>query len=585
MEKLILDRIREWTSSPFDRDTIAEIELLNSSGETRELEDRFYRTLEFGTGGLRGVIGAGTNRMNIYTVGMATQGLANYINSLKLSSPSVVIARDSRNKSDIFADEAASILAGNGIRALFFREISPTPFASFAVRDLGATAAIVITASHNPPEYNGFKVYWDDGGQIVPPHDKNIISEVEKIESVSLISRMDHPEAVKTGMIEYIDERIYSSYLRKLGAGAPGGGSHSAVRIAYTPLHGSGCKIIPDVLRLFGFSDLHVEESQSAPDGNFPTVKSPNPEEREALTRVIDLAAKVKAGIVLATDPDADRMGAAVRDHAGKYVLLNGNQIGALLMYYTLLRTGEKGALPEKSYVVKTIVTTDLQAEIAKSFGCAVYDVLTGFKWIAAVMKENEKKGMRYLFGGEESYGYLPVDFVRDKDAVSSCYFFAEMAAWLASSGRSPLDMLDEIYGKFGFYLEDLHSITMKGREGQEKIKSIMRSLRKNPPSEIAAVGVASFRDILELSENDPSTGRKESITGLPSSDVVQLFLADGSKISLRPSGTEPKIKLYFSVREIMAGADSQRARTAAQDKIAALKKAVLKKLDQAMDS
>jgi phosphoglucomutase len=482
MEKRILDRIKEWTSPPFDRDTISEIELLTSNKNTPELEDRFYRTLEFGTGGLRGVIGAGTNRMNVYTVGMATQGLANYITSRNMSSPSVVIARDSRIMSDTFALEAASILAGNGIRALYFRDITPTPFASFAVRELGATAAIVITASHNPPEYNGYKVYWDDGGQIIPPHDRNIISEVGKIASISQIKKMPIGKVVEEGMIEYIDEKVYASYVEKLGRAAHGCDAPSGIRIVYTPLHGSGYRIVPDVLSRFGFSDLHIEELQGVPNGKFPTVKSPNPEEREALSCAIDLAAKTGASIVLATDPDADRMGVAVRDRSGEYVALNGNQIGTLLLYYKLVRAKKNGDLVPGSSVIKTIVSSDLQGEIARDFGCAVTDVLTGFKWIAAAMKENEKKNVRYVFGGEESYGYLPVDFVRDKDAVSSCYFFAEMTAWLASSGRTPLDLLDEIYGRYGLYLEDLHSITMKGREGGEKIRSIMRSLRAHPP-------------------------------------------------------------------------------------------------------
>ncbi|HOO72723.1 MAG TPA: phospho-sugar mutase [Spirochaetota bacterium] len=576
MEAIIEKRIKEWTSSPFDRETIDEIASLVKAGDNRELEDRFYRELEFGTGGLRGVLGAGTNRMNLYTVGMATQGLANYINAHAGEKGSIVIARDSRRNSDLFAREAASILAGNGIMVYFFEDIAPTPFASFAVRELGATAAIVVTASHNPPEYNGYKVYWDDGGQIVPPHDRNIIKEVGLITSVSQIVKRDFDRGLNEGRIEYVDEKIYRAYIRNLEKAALRPVTASKISIAYTPLHGTGYKIIPETLRHFGFANLHVEPAQSVPDGAFPTVKSPNPEEKDALAMALELAARVNADIVMATDPDADRMGIAFRDASGACTLINGNQIGTMLLTYKLMRSRDLGKLPEGAAVIKTIVTTELQQVIARDFGCSIDDVLTGFKWIASKMKERETSGgAPFLFGGEESYGYLPVDFVRDKDAVSSCYFFAEMTDWLMAQGKTLQQFLDEIYATYGLFLEDLHSITMKGREGSEKIRAIMAGLRKTPPAAIAGLKVVSVNDILGLERISPETGERAQITGLPSSDVLQFFLADGSKISLRPSGTEPKIKLYFSVQE-KTGGDAAAAKEKAREKISLLKASLL---------
>jgi len=550
MENNIQRRIEEWTQSPFDGDTIREIRDLVEKNDTRELEDRFYRTLEFGTGGLRGVIGAGTNRINIYTVGMATQGLANYIAKTRSAGTGVVIARDSRRFSDIFAHESASILAANGIPVYLFDDITPTPLASFAIRHMKAAAGIVITASHNPPEYNGYKVYWDDGGQITPPHDNLIIAEVNLVDSMLKIKKIPFQDGVKKGVIKIVGDEINNAYIAELEKAALRPKGKSTVTIAYTPIHGTGYKIIPRILNHFGFSDVMVQEDQSRPDGNFPTVQYPNPEEKEAMELVTALARSRGADIILATDPDADRMGVGFKSDGGEYVLINGNQIGTMLEYYILSRSKENKTLPANAAVIKTIVTTELQRKIAEGFNCAIIDVLTGFKWIAAKMKEFDDDGSAtFMFGGEESYGYLPVHFVRDKDAVSSCYFFAEMTDWLKGRNMTLSDFLDEIYCSYGLYLEDLASLTLKGKEGTEKIKDLMENFRKTPPSAFSSIPVEYVADIKNLVTKNMKDGTVEPIRGLPGSDVLQFYLADGSKITMRPSGTEPKIKFYFSVR------------------------------------
>ncbi|MCU0847295.1 MAG: phospho-sugar mutase [Spirochaetes bacterium] len=551
MEDNIKKLIVEWTKPPYDKETIREIaDLLDSSNES-ELLERFHSRLEFGTGGLRGIIGAGTNRMNVYTVGMATQGLSNYIKETRKELNGVVIARDSRRMSDEFAREAASILAGNGIRVFYFNDITPTPFASYAIRELNAVSGIVITASHNPSEYNGYKVYWEDGGQIVPPHDKNIIERVNAVSSIEMIKKTAFDKAVNSGIIKIIDREITDSYLKRLEKASFRTKGKSNLKIAYSPIHGTGYRIVPEMFKSFGFENIFIVEQQSVPDGNFPTVKYPNPEERETMEAVISLAAKKDADLLLATDPDADRMGVGFKDSNGKYILINGNQIGCMLEYYILNRLKESSRMPSEPAVVKTIVTSDLQKEIAMDFGCRIDDVLTGFKWIASRMKKYDEDGSpEFIFGGEESYGYLPVDFVRDKDAVSSCYFFAEMADWLDARGSSLSRFLDEIYLKYSLYLESLHSLTLKGIDGNEKIVGIMKKFRDNPPGEFSGIKVGKIWDLKSLISIDMTTGKSEPISGLPPSDVLQFFLIDGSKITLRPSGTEPKIKFYFSVRD-----------------------------------
>jgi len=551
MNHEISDRIKDWTRKPFDRETIDEIQSLVDADNETELIDRFYTHLEFGTGGLRGIIGAGTNRVNVYTIGMASQGLANYIIANHGQSKGVVIARDPRRMSDVFARETAAIMAANDMRVYYFNDITPTPLCSFAIREYGAMAGVVITASHNPPEYNGYKVYWEDGGQIVPPHDINIIGEVKKIHSISEIRRMDFDTGVAGGIITVIKNEITESYMRQLEKYAHRTSTSSDISIVYSPLHGSGYSIIPEVLRHFGFKNIHLEEKQSVPDAGFSTVGSPNPEEKETMSLAIEMAEKTGADIVLATDPDADRMGVAFKDSSGRYTLINGNQIGTMLEYYILARCREDGTLPDGATVIKTIVTTELQREVASSFQCGIIDVLTGFKWIAARMKDFDTDGSRtFLFGGEESYGYLPVPFVRDKDAVSSCYFFAEMTDWLKRQGKTLHNLLDDIYLKYGLYLEDLHSLTLKGKEGLERIRDIMKSFRQAPPKDFGGRAVKEFRDIKSGTVMNLITGDEKTLTDLPSSDVLQFLFVDGAVITMRPSGTEPKIKFYFSVKK-----------------------------------
>ena len=582
MDKKIKALVDEWTKPPFDSSTIKEIKELADKNDEKELTERFYTNLEFGTGGLRGIIGAGTNRMNIYTVGMATQGLANYIIDKKRKDDGVVIACDSRRMSDIFSKETASILAGNGIKVYIFDDITPTPLCSFAIRELKTVSGIVITASHNPPEYNGFKVYWDDGGQVIPPHDKAIINEVNEIGSITQIKKIDFSSGVKKGIIEIIGDKIRKSYISRLEGISLRKKEKSDVKIVYTPLHGTGYKIIPEMFSHFGFENVHLVKEQSKPDGNFPTVKYPNPEEKEALELSVNLARKIDADIILATDPDADRMGIGFKDKSGNYVLINGNQIGTMLEYYLLKRLKDENRLFDNGAIVKTIVTTELQDEIARSFGCKVDDVLTGFKWIAQKMKEYDDEGRyRFIFGGEESYGYLPVDFVRDKDAVSACYFFAEMTDWLMKKGSSLFDFLNEIYFRYSLYVEDLYSLTLKGMEGMEIINKIMKSFRANPPSEFAKINVARMADIEKLKSIDVTLKKEEDIKGLPKSNVIQYFLEDGSKITMRPSGTEPKIKFYFSVNKKVSKDNFDKINSELREKISAFKKDLISKVDR----
>jgi len=551
MESKILELAEKWSKAPFDDETRDEIKQLIDSKNDKELEDRFYRSLEFGTGGLRGIIGAGTNRMNIHTVGAATQGLANYIISQGKASMGVVVSYDSRIKSDIFSKDTASILAANGIKVYIFDDIMPTPLCSFAIRELKAVSGIMITASHNPPKYNGYKVYWNDGCQITPPHDTAIIKEAEKVDEITKVKRGNYDEFVKSGMIVQIGKDIQNKYIENLSKVVMNDDIDKNIKIVYTPLHGTGYKILPEVMKHFGFNNIILEPKQSIPDGNFPTVKYPNPEEKEALELAVQLAEKENGDIILATDPDADRMGVGFKDKSGQYILINGNQIGTMIEYYLLTRLKENNSLPKNGAVIKTIVTTELQSDIAKDFGCAIFDVLTGFKWIGTLMRKFDETGeYKFIFGGEESYGYLPVEFVRDKDAIGACYFFCEMAGWLKSKGRTLADFLEEIYTKYGYYLEDLVSMTFEGKEGMEKIQKIMAFFRNNPPEDFAGYDVERVDDIKNLSRKYIKTSKDEKISDLPSADVIQYFLSDGTKITMRPSGTEPKIKFYFSAKD-----------------------------------
>ena len=540
----IRNRASVWLGNEFNEETRKEVREMLEKDE-KKLIDAFYQDLEFGTGGLRGIMGAGTNRMNIYTLGMATQGLSNYIiNKIGNKGIRVAIAHDCRNNSRYFAETAADIFSANGFEVFLFESLRPTPELSFAIRQYRCQSGVVITASHNPPEYNGYKAYWDDGGQVVPPHDDGIIEEVRRITSVKEIRFDARKDKIKIlgketddlFLKEVLNMRINPEIIKK----------HQDIGIVYTPIHGTGVTMVPPALRMFGFRNIISVAEQDIVDGNFPTVKSPNPEEQGALMMAISKAAESGAELVMATDPDADRLGIAVKNKKGDFVLLNGNQTGALLMYYTLSQFKERGKYMGNEYVIKTIVTSDLLDRIAEGYKVECFNVLTGFKYFAELIRNLEGK-KKYIGGGEESYGYLPGDYVRDKDAVGSCALIAEAAAWAKENGMSLYDMLIDIYVKFGLYKEKLFNIVRKGKEGADEIKAMMKEYRNNPPKTINNSKVIKIDDYDELVSRDMLTGKSTPIR-LVKSDVLQFFLADGSKISVRPSGTEPKIKFYFSV-------------------------------------
>ena len=546
MDNTIRQKAEKWLQSNIDDQTRGDIErMLNNSDET-ELVDAFYKDLEFGTGGLRGIMGTGSNRINKYTIGMATQGLANY---LKKSFPDkeikVAIAHDSRNNSDLFAETTATVFSANGIKVYFFDNLRPTPELSFAIRYLKCQSGIVITASHNPKEYNGYKAYWDDGGQLVPPHDKNVIDEVSQITSINEV-KFEKNE----GLIEIVNKTIDDAYLehiKKLSLAKEAIRNQSQMKIVFTPIHGTGIVHVPAILEAFGFKNVHVLEAQSTPDGNFPTVVYPNPEEAEAMKLALEKAAEIQADLIMATDPDSDRVGVGIKNPDGEYQLLNGNQTASLLIYYLLKNWEEKNKLNGNQYIVKTIVTTDLIDTIAENYKVNCYNTLTGFKYIAEVIREFEGQ-KEFIGGGEESYGYLVGDFVRDKDAIISCAMIAEMTAYAKDQGKSLFDYLTEMYMQFGFYREKLISITKKGKSGAEEIEKMMHELRNNPPENINGVKLEKVMDYKVSVEKDLLNGTTAELD-FPKSNVLQFFLADGTKISARPSGTEPKIKFYFSVR------------------------------------
>ncbi len=547
-----------------------EVERELAAGEWESLSERFYTFLEFGTGGMRGIIGGGLNRMNPYMIRRATKGLAAYIEKavrrgLASGDPSVVIAYDSRRYSRLFAEEAARILCTEGIRVHLFSGVRPTPELSFAVRILGATAGIVVTASHNPPEYNGYKVYWSDGGQIVPPHDKAIIEEVKRVDDPG--DPMGTEEAVERELLRYIDDEVDIPFRAMIKRYLPRpellSRNGKNLKVVYTPLHGTGRYHVEGILSDFGVTVTTVPE-QGEPDGEFPTVSYPNPEEPAALKMAVDLARRVNADVVMATDPDADRLGIAV-PAAGDYRLLSGNQLGSLLCHYVLSAMAEQGRMPRNGAVVKTIVTTELQSRIAEKFGAKMYDVLTGFKYIAEKMGEFEKGGEKYLFGGEESYGYLLEPEVRDKDAVSAAVLTAEMALWCRTNGMGIIDYLDRIYAEFGYFEEFLVSRTLKGQKGMERITEIMTSLRVSPPAEIGGIAVQSVLDYQNGVTVDRATGKVLKNIDLPPSNVLQFRMKGGSVFTVRPSGTEPKIKLYGSCcADPGVPLDKARAQTAA---------------------
>ncbi len=548
MEKItpeIIERAKSWLSEKYDTETRKQVQDLIDNNPN-ELLESFYKTLEFGTGGLRGIMGVGTNRMNTYTVAMATQGFANYIKMMfpNVEQPKVAIAHDCRNNSKEFAKTTADVMSANGIKVYLFNALRPTPELSFAIRELECQAGVVVTASHNPKEYNGYKAYWEDGGQLVSPHDKNVIGEVEKITDISMVKFTPNES-----LIEYLDERFDDIYIDKilgLSLSPELIKKHKDLKFVYTPIHGTGGQIFPRLFKKAGFNNIDCVEEQMIVDGNFPTVVSPNPEEKAALTMAIEKAKKVNADVVLATDPDADRVGIAVRDNNGEFVLLNGNQTAALLTYYILGRWNELSKFSGKEYIVKTIVTTELLIDIANKYNVKSFDVLTGFKFIADTILNNPE--MTFVCGGEESYGFLIGDFVRDKDANSACFMIAEIAAWAAEQNKSLYQILKEIYKEFGFYKEGLISLTKKGISGTEEIKNMMRKFREEPPTEILGSRIVEIKDYKIGISKDIISGKETEIK-LPKSDVLQFFTEDGTKISVRPSGTEPKIKFYFGIK------------------------------------
>jgi len=553
MDASIQDKVNTWLNGNYDQETKNDIIRLQKENPA-ELTESFYRNLEFGTGGLRGIMGVGTNRMNKYTVGMATQGYANY---LKLSFPGkqvkVAIAHDSRNNSRFFAETAAKVFAANGIRVFLFQSLRPTPELSFTIRHLGCQGGVVCTASHNPKEYNGYKAYWDDGGQLVPPHDTNVINEVEKIASVDEV-KWSGGESLITMIGKEIDE-AYVSMVRGLSVYPEIIEKQHNLCIVYTPIHGTGIKLVPEVLQRFGFSNVHVVDEQANPDGNFPTVAYPNPEEKETMSLGLKKAKEIDADILLGTDPDADRVGIGIKDDQGNWVLMNGNQTAVLAFNYMIEARKAKGIAQANDMVIKTIVTTDMIDEIAKQSGIKCYNVLTGFKWIAELIKEKEKTE-NYVIGGEESYGLMIGSKLRDKDAVSAVAILCEMAAYEKESGKTLFEKLIELYVQYGFYKESLISLTKKGMDGQKQIADMMEGYRKNPPSSINGSPVVQLLDYELRKGKNLQTGQSWDI-GLPASNVLQFILADGSKISARPSGTEPKIKFYFSVHTKLDNASS----------------------------
>ncbi len=545
IDPVVLQKAKVWLDGPYDEDTKNTVRKM-MEGDPQEFTDAFYRDLEFGTGGLRGIMGVGSNRMNKYTVGAATQGFSNYLKkNFRGTSIKVAVSYDSRNNSPEFAKISADIFSANGIKVFLFDDLRPTPELSFAIRHLGCQGGIMITASHNPKEYNGYKAYWDDGGQLISPHDKNVIEEVNKIASISDVKFDGNPD-----LIEIIGEEVDNIYLEKVKALSLSPEiiqKQKDLKIVYTPLHGTGIKLVPKSLKKFGFKNVHIVAKQAVADGNFPTLKSPNPEEHAAMEMAIHEAREIGADIVLATDPDADRVGVAVKD-GNDFVLLNGNQTASLLILYLLHQWKENQKLTGKEYIVKTIVTSELLSNIADEYHVKHYDVLTGFKFIADIIKKYE--GVQtFIGGGEESYGYLVGDFVRDKDAVISCSMIAETAAWAASQGKSMMEMLKELYLKFGFYKENLVSVVRKGKAGAEEIKKIMDDFRSAPPKSLGGSPVVTIKDYLSSISRDVKTGTKSSID-LPKSNVLQFFTEDGSKVSVRPSGTEPKIKFYFGMKK-----------------------------------
>ena len=551
MSLTIAQKVEQWLAGNYDQATKDAITLMQSQSRD-ELADSFYRNLEFGTGGLRGIMGVGTNRINKYTIGMATQGFANYLNKTYPNQKiSVVVGHDSRNNARFFAETTAQVFAANGIKVFLFEALRPTPELSFAIRKLGAKAGVVCTASHNPKEYNGYKAYWNDGGQLVPPHDKNVITEVEAIQSIDDVKW--EGDATNIELIGNSMDDDYTKMLQTLSVYPEVIAQQHDLKIVYTPIHGTGITLVPKVLAAYGFTNVHVVEEQSIPDGNFPTVHYPNPEETETMSMGLHKAKALDADIILGTDPDADRVGVGVKNHKGEWVLMNGNQTAVLAFAYMMEARKAKGIAKQNDMVITTIVTTAMINEVAKQNKVNCYNVLTGFKWVAELVKEKEGKE-NYIIGGEESFGLMIGDQIRDKDAVSAVALLCEMAAYEKSKGRTLFDKMIELYVQYGFYYETLISITKKGMNGQQEIANMMEGYRQAPPATINASKVVTLLDYELQKGTNLLTGETWKIN-LPKSNVLQFITEDGSKISARPSGTEPKIKFYFSVNTTLNNA------------------------------
>ncbi|MHA7101057.1 phospho-sugar mutase [Roseivirga pacifica] len=565
IDQQIQEKVDLWLNSAIDEESKAAIKNMSED----ELADAFYKDLEFGTGGLRGVMGVGSNRMNKYTVGMATQGLANYLKKTFTGEAiSVAIAHDSRNNSRFFAETTAAVFSANGIKVYLFEALRPTPELSYAIRQLGCKSGVVLTASHNPKEYNGYKAYWDDGAQVIAPHDKNIITEVQAISGVEAINFKQNDD-----LIEPIGRAIDEKYIQEilnLTLAQDAVDAQNDLKIVFSPIHGTSITLVPEVLDRKGFKNVTVVEEQAEPNGDFPTVVYPNPEEKEAMTMALNKAKEIDADLIMATDPDADRVGIAAKNKHGEFELLNGNQAATLLIYFLLKKWEENGKLTGKQMIVKTIVTSDILDKMAESFGVDCPSTLTGFKFIAAHIKATEGE-KEFIGGGEESYGYMISDFVRDKDAIASCAMLAEMTAWAKNQGLSVFDLLAEIYAQYGFFLEKLISITKKGMQGAQEIQDMMAGFRADPPKTIAGSPVTHLYDYNSSESTDLTSGTKSKIN-LPKSNVLQFVTADGSKISARPSGTEPKIKFYISVNSRLSSkADYDNVKASLEAKIDAI--------------
>ena len=569
--KFVSEKANKWLTPAYDAETQAEVKRMLDNEDKTELIESFYKDLEFGTGGLRGIMGVGSNRMNIYTVGAATQGLSNYLNKSfkELKQISVVIGHDSRNNSRKFAEISANIFSANGIKVYLFEDLRPTPEMSFTIRHLGCQSGIILTASHNPKEYNGYKAYWDDGAQVLAPHDSGIIDEVNKVSSAADIKFEGNP-----ALIEIIGEDIDKAYLDKVKTVSIDPeviARHNDLKIVYTPIHGTGVRIIPRSLKMWGFTNVIPVPEQNVISGDFPTVKSPNPEEPAALSMAIEKAKETDADLVMASDPDADRVGISCKDDKGEWVLINGNQTCLMYLYYIITQYKALNKIKGDEFVVKTIVTTELIKTIADRNKIEMLDCYTGFKWIAREIRLAEGK-KTYIGGGEESYGFLAEDFCRDKDAVSACCLIAEVAAWAKDNGKTLYQLLQDIYVEYGFSKEKGVSVVKQGKSGAEEIKQMMTDFRNNPPKEMAGSKIVLYKDFQALQQTDALSGEKSALDMPESSNVLQYFTEDGSKVSIRPSGTEPKIKFYIEVKgDIKSRADYDKSNAAADEKIKAV--------------